>query len=647
MTDRAEQWSDSGLLDIEFYGALRGRTFETAIEAAQDFVGHGMGQRLSPHPLLDVLSLPARVRRAFRLGKVDEVLDHLTGPDSRVGPVGPVAAVDEPQQLRTHLLAVAERLGGRREHRPAAIPRTRVAGRTSVVVLSDDSRLTLRSAASVVRHAGDLDVEVVVVDRGLPPHVVLGLHAWACARFAGTPSEQDEGWLWVAGATRLALRDVVGDAVDTPCTGDRMVLLDASCDVRRGWLPPLLAPLEDSGVAAVQPLLLQPNDTIAAAGLSEAGTPLLVDHPPEDAVRLEGEPVPAISDLAVALRAGDARGSSPAGCLRVASRSWVSTSSRDVGSRFRTTVKSVETSTALRVPTRRAGQLRWSIKLPSSPGGSGDVWGDTHYADAMATSLRRLGQEVVTRRQGAHGSGPVHLDDVSLALRGLHPIPPTPGQRNVLWVISHPENVDPGEFEGYDLVCAASTVWSAEMSARTGREIVPLLQATEFRRPGDARATSGPEASVVFVGTNLGERERPLVWQAVEAGIPLAVYGPGWEGLPEGVWRAAYVPNAQLPDLYRRHGIVLSDHWTDMAQRGFIANRVFDAVACGAAVISDDVVGLHDVFDPRVVVVARTPQDIRDAVDELRARPTTPRDRAAGLHFDARAAVMLDLVLGL
>ncbi len=71
------------------------------------------------------------------------------------------------------------------------------------------------------------------------------------------------------------------------------------------------------------------------------------------------------------------------------------------------------------------------------------------------------------------------------------------------------------------------------------------------------------------------------MWQAVEAGIPLSVYGPGWDGLPEGVWQGDYVPNAPLPELYRRHGIVLADHWPDMAQRGFIANRVFDAVGVG------------------------------------------------------------------
>ncbi len=646
---RAERWRGSGLLDVEFYAALRGRHFESPIEAAEDFVDHGMAQRLSPHPFLDVLSLPAGVRRAFRRGKVNPVLRHLTGPDDLVRPVGPLAAPRDPEKLRTHMLAVAERIGGQRASprrtRPA---RPRTAGRTSVVVMSDGSPSTLRSAASAVRHAGNLDVEVVVVDRGLPPHVVLGLHAWACAQFSATPSAEAEGWLWTAGAVRLAFRDVAGDADDTLCTGDRVVRLDASCEVRRGWLPPLLAPLDDPGVEAVQPLLLQPDDSIAAAGLTETGAPMLVDHPKEDALRLEGVAVPGISHLALARRFGDARLTPrSADCLRVAPTSWVSTSSTDVGSGFRTEAEAVASSTAagsLGDGPPDAGQLRWSIKLASPPGSYGDTWGDTHYADAVARALRRLGQDVVTRRRGAHESGPLHLDDVSLALRGLHPIPPTRGQRNVLWVISHPEDVDPREFEGYDVVCAASRVWSEEMSERTGREVVPLLQASEFQRPAGVRAASGPEATVVFVGTNLGRRERPLVWLAVEAGVPLSVYGPGWDGLPGGVWQGEYVPNAELPELYRHHGIVLADHWPDMAQRGFVANRVFDAVASGAKVISDDVVGLHDVFDAQDVMVVRTPQEMQDAVAALQTSSASRPVEPSSLSFDDRVAELLKRV---
>lgn len=560
----------------------------------------------------------------------------------------------------------------------------RVPDRTTVVIPTvSDWRMTLRAVRSVLDGSDDLDVEVVVVDNGSPPRFGLTLAAAFLAmervRYVRLPHSLS----FAAGCN-------VGFAAGT---GDLAVFLRHDSYARAGWLTPLRTALDDPEVAGAQPLLLGPDDMIRSAGIgwpetSPVSIDLLAGHPPEDAAGLAGKRLRAITGTAMAVRAVDVahlagfdphysdglegvdlclriRGLRPGG-FRVLPASVVthfkspnpSPSHGDHAEEDRERVAQRWTrefpdpdpdpfSRLGRRKDRSHGELRWSINLPSTAGHWGDSWGDTYLAAALGRALRSLGQEVVTRRRDAHQSGPTHLDDVALGIRGRYPLSPSPGRINVLWIISHPEDVDPVEFEGYDLVCAASTMWSAELSARTGREVVPLLQATEFQRPVDVRATSGPEASVVFVGTNLGERERPLVWQAVEAGIPLSVYGPGWDRLPEGVWRGARVPNPQLPELYRRHGIVLADHWTDMAQQGFIANRVFDAVACGAVVISDDVVGLHDVFDPRDVVVARTPQEIRDAVDQFRARPAPARDLPAGLSFDARAAAMVDLVLRL
>jgi len=229
-------------------------------------------------------------------------------------------------------------------------------------------------------------------------------------------------------------------------------------------------------------------------------------------------------------------------------------------------------------------------------------------------------------------------------LRGLYPIPPAPGQVNVLWVISHPDDVDGRELDGYDVVCAASGSWSAELSARTGREVVPLLQATEFSPPPPEPRDGHAAPGVVFVGNANAGRERPLVWKAVEAGVDLTVYGRGWEDLPAGVWQGEYVDNARLPSLYHRHGIVLAGHWPDMARAGFIAHRVFDAVASGAHVICDEVVGVHDVFDPRDVTVVSTPEEIVAAVAQLRrSEPADVRPRPE-LSFRARARTLLELV---
>jgi len=263
--------------------------------------------------------------------------------------------------------------------------------------------------------------------------------------------------------------------------------------------------------------------------------------------------------------------------------------------------------------------------------------------------LRQLGQDVVTCRYGAHETATSRFDDVSLAIRGRHPIAPSPGKLNVLWVISHPETIDAAEFDGFDLVFAASERWSADMSERSGRPVIPLLQATEMGPlpSGVPVAERSPEA--LFVGKRDEDRERPLVLQAVAAGIPLAVHGPGWEGLPSGVWRSEYVPNDQLPGLYRRHGVILADHWPDMAGHGFIANRVFDALAAGARVISDDVLGIEDALGSRVSV-CRDQQEIRESFTR-RPAPRSESEEEREAHrfaeahsFRARATTLVAAV---
>ena len=53
------------------------------------------------------------------------------------------------------------------------------------------------------------------------------------------------------------------------------------------------------------------------------------------------------------------------------------------------------------------------------------------------------------------------------------------------------------------------------------------------------------------------------------------------------------MPNDELRRVYSSAGIVLNDHWDDMRAHGFVSNRIYDALACGAVVVSDDVPGLR------------------------------------------------------
>ncbi|WP_455429486.1 glycosyltransferase family protein [Methanobrevibacter arboriphilus] len=49
-----------------------------------------------------------------------------------------------------------------------------------------------------------------------------------------------------------------------------------------------------------------------------------------------------------------------------------------------------------------------------------------------------------------------------------------------------------------------------------------------------------------------------------------------------------YIPNHELNKLYSSCKILLNDHWQDMAKNGFVSNRIFDGLASGAFIISDE-----------------------------------------------------------
>ena len=260
-------------------------------------------------------------------------------------------------------------------------------------------------------------------------------------------------------------------------------------------------------------------------------------------------------------------------------------------------------------------RLRWAIKTAAPAGPKGDAWGDVHFAAATARALENSGQLVVVDRREGVTRPTAQLDDVVVVLRGLDQVEPVPGAVNLLWVISHPDLVTPEEMAGFDRVFAASVDWAARISQSAGVNVEPLLQATDPRlfRPDSTEPGSGPP--VLFVG-NSRDVLRPMVRDALAAGLPLTIYGTRWQKLVDPRYVAGeLVRNDRLGALYRSAGVVLNDHWEDMAREGFLSNRLFDAVAAGARVISDPVPGLETVFGPEVRVV-NSPEELSRAVAE-------------------------------
>ncbi|MER7796922.1 glycosyltransferase [Microbacterium sp. NPDC096154] len=295
-------------------------------------------------------------------------------------------------------------------------------------------------------------------------------------------------------------------------------------------------------------------------------------------------------------------------------------------------------------------RLRWAIRTAAPAGPTGETWGDTHFARAIAAALATLGQEAVVLARDAVDPRPRGLDDVHLVLRGLDRIAPDPGALSILWVISHPDMVTRGEAAAFDRVFAASISWAEKMTARWDLPIAPLLQCTDPARFAPRGVPRSGE--VLFVGNSRGV-PRPTVMEAVKAGVDLALYGGEWERfVPRDRITAQSVDNAALGALYERASLVLNDHWGDMKREGFVANRLFDVVAAGGRALSDDVEGISELFGgavrtfssvSEIVPLLRGDHDALFADEAERARVA---ERVRTEHtFIARARVLLDAAL--
>jgi spore maturation protein CgeB len=154
---------------------------------------------------------------------------------------------------------------------------------------------------------------------------------------------------------------------------------------------------------------------------------------------------------------------------------------------------------------------------------------------------------------------------------------------------------------------------------------------------------------VLFVGRTRGV-PRVIVKDVIDAGGEPDVYGDdGWEQFIEPRFvKGTGIHNDDVPQAYGAAAVVLNDHWADMAKHGFFSNRLFDATATGARVISDSVPGLAELFGPQVQAYTSV-ERLRELLDPH--SPHWPEEdelaRLAGHvtqhhSFDARARVLLD-----
>jgi spore maturation protein CgeB/GT2 family glycosyltransferase len=281
-------------------------------------------------------------------------------------------------------------------------------------------------------------------------------------------------------------------------------------------------------------------------------------------------------------------------------------------------------------------RLGFCLKIGAPNRRVAPTWGDLHYAESIARELRRRGHRVrvQTLDEWEDEDGLSH--DVVVHLKGLSRFYPKPGQFNVLWSISHPESLTGEECNGYDLVAVASPLFAEQLRERTRTPVVVLEQATD---PWVMRSDPCPELAheLVYVA-NSRNVLRPIARDLLPTERDLAIWGCGWDGLIDtSRVLAEHLPNAEVHRVYSSAGIVLNDHWDDMREHGYISNRVYDALACGALVLSDDVPGLRERFGD-IVAVYRSRAELHELIERFLADPAE-RARRGEL---GRAAVLAE-----
>jgi glycosyltransferase involved in cell wall biosynthesis len=276
-------------------------------------------------------------------------------------------------------------------------------------------------------------------------------------------------------------------------------------------------------------------------------------------------------------------------------------------------------------------------------------WGDWHLARAFSEALLRAGHVVRLQTADAADDPAGRSCDVHCVVRGLAPVRRTRGQHHVLWIISHPEAIEVAELDAADLVLVASTRFAAELQTRTRTPVESLLQATDPVRFRPVSPESDHRHDVTVVAKSR-DQYRTTVADAIASGLRPAIYGSGWEQFVDPALIVSdYVDNDDLARVYSSAGVVLNDHWDSMREWGFVSNRIFDALACGTPVISDELPEITELFDGAVPTF-RDAAQLRTLVDEVLADPGAARTRArrgmdivlAHHTFDQRAHEFLD-----
>lgn len=256
-------------------------------------------------------------------------------------------------------------------------------------------------------------------------------------------------------------------------------------------------------------------------------------------------------------------------------------------------------------------RLNISIKISATNMKAAPNWGDYHFALALKKEFEKNNYEVAIHTFSEWNEK--DDADIVLALRGLRQYKPNPGQFNIMWNISHPDSVSIKEYNEFDYIFVASDTWADKLKTKVNVPVESLIQCTdpELFYPEDSAEY---KHDLLFVGNSRNVFRR-IVKDLLPTDKDFGLYGMFWDQFIDKEHISGdHIPNTELHKAYSSCKILLNDHWDDMAEKGFISNRLFDGFAAGAFIISDEIMGAEEIFGDSLVIYSNA-NELHELID--------------------------------